>query len=568
MNRTIVEVAMEIAYSPDALRSISAKFGPDAVQACAMSNSVGGIGPLLRERIPALAKAGASIAGVSLLYENVWVQDFYLWGQIYIQKIKVGDMIRGVLSDPGISFDLEMPDGRACPVKVWKTDLSGAPVYLLDSPGVSDVVYPGPEDAPEDHPNPDAWVTEHKLRQYWLAGRGTLALLKALDLRPGLIVQSETPAFFANHFLVTDAFQKDPFFKDTRYVFNDHTPLEYAHPFWNESDTLRARVDPRYARDKKFWNAERRGVDVTRLLIGVSDATYGVSRKHGQVMRAMPSLKGLEEKIGSITNGVSVPFWRDPSFEGFEGLSDAELIERKEKRKAEMVLWLWKKYRLWVDWRSKVKGKCFVNWTRRVTTYKRFDVLEALLKNPALKKRFLETDIVLLIGGRIHQNDDLSQNVMFTLLDLVTTQAELRDRIIVLNNYNVWIAPEIFRGIDASIMLADDGREASATGFMKAQVNGAAVVASPDGAVPESVRFAGPGVPAEEVNGFEVPYVHGRPEPQGLLAALEELDRATRDPAARARMVRASFRASGAVSVDRMAGEMIKLFNYVSSKKA
>jgi glucan phosphorylase len=40
-------------------------------------------------------------------------------------------------------------------------------------------------------------------------------------------------------------------------------------------------------------------------------------------------------------------------------------------------------------------------------------------------------------------------------------------------------------------MLSDDGREASATGFMKAQMNGAAVIANPDGAVPEFVFIEG-----------------------------------------------------------------------------
>jgi len=54
-------------------------------------------------------------------------------------------------------------------------------------------------------------VNTNMVLAYWLIGRGTLALLKRLDMKPDLIVQSETPTFFANHQLVRDIFQDDPF---------------------------------------------------------------------------------------------------------------------------------------------------------------------------------------------------------------------------------------------------------------------------------------------------------------------------------------------------------------------
>ncbi len=562
----IIEAAMEIAHSQEVLDKIAAKYGPERARACAMSNSVGGIGPLLKERIPAQAELGHEIIGVSLLYDHVWTQGFYQWGQIFIEKKSVGARLREVLENPGFRLSLEFPDGTKQNINVWKETVGKAVIYYLDNPEISDVVYPGPEDAPKDHPNAEQWGENQKFLQSWLIGRGTLALLKVLGKKPDMIVQSETPTLFANHTLVTDEFQQDPFFDGVKYVFNDHTPLEYAHPVWNESQVIKARMDSTIVKDSKYWNASSNTIDITRLLIGISQITFGVSKKHERVMKAMPSLKGLEDKITSVTNGVSIVNWRSKYFDNYAKMSDEELILAKEKGKTELIEWVYKRYKLWLNWRTRVKGKCFVNWTRRVTNYKRFDILEQMLVDPAMRKRFLQTEAVILMGGRLHQNDNLSQNVMFQLLDLVTRDRELQDRVLVLDNYNIWEAPKIFHGVDATIMLADDGKEASATGFMKAQVNGAMVIAVSDGAIPESVEFLRserPKSPKSTENGFFVPYSDGKILPEHLLGGLEQLSRIYKDPKARAGMIRAAFASESQLSIDRTAREMIKLFSQI-----
>ena len=54
----VLEVAMEFSLTPSLLEAINKKAGPEAAVASAMSTSVGGIGPLLRERAAqALARA-------------------------------------------------------------------------------------------------------------------------------------------------------------------------------------------------------------------------------------------------------------------------------------------------------------------------------------------------------------------------------------------------------------------------------------------------------------------------------------------------------------------------------
>ena len=563
MNRSlvIVEVTMEIAYSQEILDKIAALHGADMARACAMSNSVGGIGPLLKERIPAQAALGHEVIGVSLLYDYVWTQGFHQWGQIFIEKKNVGQRLRKVLEPAGFEISLNLPNGSISQINVWKTTSGGsggAVVYYLDQPEIANVIYPGPEDAPKETSDANAWVENQKILQSWLVGRGALALLMKLNKKPDVIVQSETPTLFANSGLVVDSFQKDPLFRDVLYIFNDHTPLEYAHPIWNEAQAQKAKMDIQVSGS----------VDITRLLIERSHRTYGVSKKHESVMKAMPSLKGLENKITSVTNGVSVSNWRSPDFLNHAAMTDEELIRAKESQKTELIRWIYKRYRLWANWPAVVKGKCLVNWTRRVTGYKRFDVLEQLLTNPELKKRFLATESVILMGGRIHQNDNLSQNTMFNILDIVTRDKELQDQVLVLDNYNIWEAARIFHGVDASIMLADDGKEASATGFMKAQMNGAAVIAVMDGAVPESVHFFRSDKRKSSEggeNGFLVPYSDGKILPENLLKALEELHQVYIDPSLRAGVIRSAFAVEPQVSIDRTAKEMIELYLHALS---
>src|SRR5439155_5568490 len=133
-----------------------------------------------------------------------------------------------------------------------------------------------------------------------------------------------------------------------------------------------------------------------------------------------------------------------------------------------------------------------------------------------LKRQFIDTHLVLLVGGRIHQHDDQAQTMIYNLLDLISVDPQLKERIVFLDNFNVWMAPRLFHGADAVIMLADDGREASATGFMKAQLNGDLIIATDDGAIPESVIFQGKEKAGQAANGYEVPYAHGQPTPYGL----------------------------------------------------
>lgn len=561
----ILEVAMEIAFPYAFLDAVAKRYGPEKARECAMSTSVGGIGPLLRERVFAQGDAGLNVVGVSLLYDSVWAQAWHEWGQINLQKRDVTIALKANLKKrEDLTFSLTFFDGEKHNVAVWELAYGKAVVYFLSAPPITETVYPGPKDMPKGlSMNSSQWSHEVRLKQSWLVGRGALALSKKLNRKPAITILSETPTFFAQHKLVQDEFQHDAFFSSTKYAFNDHTPLEYAHPIWDKHTLDMIKLDPAVYQGQPAWNAQRSTLDVTSLLVGACDLVFGVAKKHGDVMKAMPSLKEFGPKIQYVTNGVRKEDWQAAEFTAASGLTDQQLIDTKIAYKKKLLDWAWRHCHLWPTWAKESLNRKIVAWTRRITPYKRLDLLVKMLKNTEWRERFMALNVVIMVGGRIHQQDNHAQDIVYNLLDVLEKDHQLQSRIVTIDNFNVWEAPTLYRGVDGSIMLADDTREASATGFMKAQMNGAAVLATADGAVPEFVYFEGIEKDEKRVNGFHIPYIKGEPTAIGLLEALEAFDKAMANPSAHASIIRAALAVTHDVGVDRTVGDMKRLFNTV-----
>ncbi|HNF59402.1 MAG TPA: glycogen/starch/alpha-glucan phosphorylase, partial [Elusimicrobiota bacterium] len=234
--------------------------------------------------------------------------------------------------------------------------------------------------------------------------------------------------------------------------------------------------------------------------------------------------------------------------------------------KEEFLEWLWRRALLWPHWAKKMRTHPVALWTRRITSYKRLDILERIFHDPKRRQAFLDTGVVLVVGGRIYQRDNVSEKMVYGLVEFLNRDEALGERVIFLHNYNVWEAPRLFHGADGSVMLSDDGREASATGFMKAQMNGAAIIANPDGAVPEFVF--GDDSAGKPVNGFTVRYRDGQPDPESFLDALQAFGQSFRDPRRRAALVRGALAVTPEVAVDRTAREMAAFFGALPARPA
>jgi glucan phosphorylase len=305
-------------------------------------------------------------------------------------------------------------------------------------------------------------------------------------------------------------------------------------------------------------------LDVTSLLVGLCEAVYGVAKKHGEVMKAMPSLKQFRDRIEYVTNGVRRQDWQAPEFADPAQHTDEQLLEFKHKRRIALLDWVWRQCGMWPTWMNESQHRRVVAWTRRITPYKRLDLLAKMLREPRERQKFLELEVIVLVGGRIHQQDTQAQAIVYDLIELLQKDNELAKRIITVNNFNVWEARMLYQGVDGSIMLADDTREASATGFMKAQMNGAAVLATSDGAVPEFVRFKDQSS-ERDTNGFFIPYVNGEPTAEGLLKAFEEFSQVMHRPASAAALMRAALAVTNEVSVARTVIDVKKIYDRILS---
>src|SRR5690349_9679158 len=116
----ILEIAMELAFPKTLLDQIAKTFGPDKSREAAMSTSVGGIGPLIKDRIFGQTSLGLEIMGVSLLYDRVWTQAWHEWGQLNLQKRNIKDELKKSLKPTPHGFDLTMFDGEKISVEVWE----------------------------------------------------------------------------------------------------------------------------------------------------------------------------------------------------------------------------------------------------------------------------------------------------------------------------------------------------------------------------------------------------------------------------------------------------------------
>lgn len=561
---TILEVATEIALPPALFEQALEKFGPEETRAIAMTTSVGGIGPLLRDRLFGQAEAGLSVWAVSLLYEAVWTQTIDQNGHVKLMRKTLGDKVRSLLDETGITFSLPIFSGEPVTVSVYRASYGKGEAYFLSAPSITNVVYPGAVDAPAGTKDPGGWAHLTKLKHNWILGRGALQLAKILDRKPDIAVISETPAVFTHHRLFKDAFQTDPFFSQTRYIFNDHTPLEYAHPMWDRKTLKNVAIDPKLYHQSPGWNHNSHHLDLTALIVEKAEGVFGVAQKHAEVMKAMASLKPFSSKISFVTNGTAKEIWQSPEWQA-ASLSDDQLLRLKDEKRVLLCRWLEKTGHVPDGWADDHKDKWIGTLTRRITPYKRLDVLNQLLENEKYREQFLDLDLVFIVGGRIHQQDQIGNAYAQNLQKIRRNYPDLADRVVFITNFNVWEAPLLYQGTDITIMISDDTFEASATGFMKALMNGAVAVATSDGAVPEFVQFKNHNSDPDRTNGFLIPYFDGKPHQDGLIKALQACIARLNEPTERARHIRASLAQTGNLDIARTVRDMQDLYKRVLS---
>jgi starch phosphorylase len=250
-------------------------------------------------------------------------------------------------------------------------------------------------------------------------------------------------------------------------------------------------------------------VGMTDLALRTSRATNGVSRRHGEVARAMwahhwPGRPERDVPISHVTNGVHLPTWmappvrelllrhlgpewlahpEDPArWAAVDAIPDEELWQvRSTLRRALVDLARTRSVsdRLargepieYVERAARAfdTNVLTLGFARRVASYKRLHLLVADARR-ALALLVGPRPLQMVIAGKAHPKDEDAKKIVQVILAL-KNEPMAGDRTVYLEDYDLALAQQVIAGCDVWLNLPRAPLEASGTSGMKAALNG------------------------------------------------------------------------------------------------
>ncbi len=268
----------------------------------------GGLGALAGDILKEASDLALPMIGVGLLYRKGYfhqrvdrngLQHEY-WTQIMPERLPTVQ----VLDELGAPLRLAFPlFGREVAFHVWRAEIGRVPLYLLDA-------------ELEENDPVDRWITARlyegnpltRLGQYGLLGLGTVRMLRALGIEPGVLHFNEGhPALAALELAAEQVASGIPLddalgIARERCVFTTHTPVPAGNETYETSSFLEAfaELPARLGMDtERFLDLcrTRPGTDewpgMTPLALRLSRRANGVSLRHGEVAREIwrPALR-------------------------------------------------------------------------------------------------------------------------------------------------------------------------------------------------------------------------------------------------------------------------------------
>ena len=412
---------------------------------------------------------------------------------------------------------------------VWRVDVGRVPLFLLDA----DVSRNGPV---------ERWTTARlyeadpiiRLAQYVLLGVGAIAALSAMNIDPSVVHLNEGHAALAPLALArsletrSSATNGDaPDFLQTardRTVFTTHTPVAAGNDSYPADQVRQAIAHLELPQEKTIALGRTRPEDehepfgVTQAALRLSRAANGVSRRHGEVSRAMWSPlwhdTPLDEvPIGHVTNGVHVPTWigsamrelfdthlgrdwleriLDPDlWAAVHEIPGDELWAAREAQRAHMIEHVRRRstndrllrgdVREYVDAAAQVFDDrvLTIGFARRVATYKR---LELLTRDSEFILSLLggERPVQVVLAGKAHPRDEEAKHSLQKLFGLKSSPV-VGQRVVYLDDYDLATGAVLTQGCDVWLNLPRPPLEASGTSGMKSVVNGGLQLSVLDG---------------------------------------------------------------------------------------
>jgi starch phosphorylase len=260
------------------------------------------------------------------------------------------------------------------------------------------------------------------------------------------------------------------------------------------------------------------------LALRLSHLCNGVSQLHGDVSRKMfsrvyPGVPVNEVPITSITNGIHVKSWLsteaahlfdqylgpqwadDPLNQGVwqrvEMIPDAELWRSHERMRERLVAFARRRLRVQLIARGAPPAEVdaadeildpealTLGFARRFATYKRATLL---LREPERLTSILtdpQRPVQLILSGKAHPKDEAGKEMIKRVVQFAK-QANLRNRIVFLEDYDMSVARSLVQGVDVWVNTPTKLHEASGTSGMKVTPNGGINMSVLDGWWPEA----------------------------------------------------------------------------------
>jgi len=425
-----------------------------------------------------------------------------------------------VLAADGTPLTVDVPLGdREVQIQIWRVQVGRISLFLLDT------------DLPANDPvdrfiSAQLYVSDRDLRllQYVVLGVGGARALHAMGLDPATLHLNEGHASLAVLELLHEQMQKGATFESAleatraRTVFTTHTPVHAGNESYAFEDLRRVwgELPSRLGLDESRLRTLGGGAldggqrfGLTELALRASRSANGVSRKHGEVARAMwqslwPDRATDQVPITHVTNGVHLGTWMaapmrtlldrhlgadwsthasDPErWRAVDAIPDEELwAVRKQLRRA-----LVESIRSRTVVERLVRGdtpayagaaaRAFdadvltIGFARRIASYKR---LHLLVEDPARALGFLggPRPIQLVLAGKAHPDDEQAKQLVQRIFQQ-KNQAGAGGRVVFLEDYDLATAAQLVAGCDVWVNLPRPPMEASGTSGMKAALNG------------------------------------------------------------------------------------------------
>jgi starch phosphorylase len=487
----------------------------------------GGLGVLAGDHLKSASDLGLPLCGVSLMYREGYFRQYLNIDGWQQERYPENDffnlpLVPETLEDGRpLLVSVHLP-GREVFARVWRIQVGRVPLYLIDC------------NIPQNRPH-DRNITaqlyggDHHMRieQEIVLGIGGIRALKALGKMPTVCHMNEGHSAFCGLERIRLFMEENGYDFPTASeavkagtCFTTHTPVPAGndafpvhmmdHYFGEYVKSLKIDRTAFLDLGREHPGNEHENFSMTVLAIRLSNTSNGVSKLHGVVSRHMwrkiwPELPEIEVPISHITNGVHTQSWISPeiaqlydrylgiqweqeptNFEIWgrvEHVPDAELWRTHERCRERLVGFSRTRMRNQLARRGAPPAEVeaaeevldpealTIGFARRFATYKRGALIFRNLERLTKLVNDADRPVQIIFAGKAHPKDHGGKELIAQVTQYAR-RAELRRRVVFLEDYDMNIARHLVQGVDVWLNNPRRPLEASGTSGMKVCCNG------------------------------------------------------------------------------------------------